>query len=119
MASLRKQTGTREGYKLEWRDSNKRRHVLWLGKLSQKSADTFKRHVNELIDASEAGRTPNPETEKWLRSRDIDARIRKKLTEKGLAEAQNEKLGTDAGMFLDAYCAAYIAGRDDCKPGTL
>ena len=44
---------------------------------------------------------------------------RNKLIEKGLAEAQNAKLGTDAGMFLGAYCEAYIEGRTDCKPGTL
>jgi len=118
MASMRKQTGTREGYKIEWRDSNKRRQMIWLGKRAKKSAETFNRHIVELLDAKAAGRRPDPQTETWLRSRELDTRIRNKLIEKGLAEPQSEKLGTDAGTFLGPYCESYIAGRDDCKAGT-
>ena len=51
MASLHKQTGDRPGYKIRWRDSSKQPRALWLGDVSKRSADTYFRHVCELIDA--------------------------------------------------------------------
>lgn len=119
MASLNYENGDRQGYKLRWRDPRKRQRVIWLGDVSKKSAATYLRHISELIDAQTAGRQPQPETEKWLRSKQINSRVRSKLTEYGLAEPENEKLGTDAGTYLGPYCDSYIAGRTDCKQGTL
>ncbi len=119
MASLNYENGDRQGYKLRWRDPRKRQRVIWLGDVSKKSAATYLRHISELIDAQAAGRQPQPETEKWLRSKQINSRVRSKLTEYALAEPENEKLGTDAGTYLGPYCDSYIAGRTDCKQGTL
>ena len=93
--------------------------MIWLGDVSKKSSRTYRRHTSELIDGQAAGRQPQPETEKWLRSKQINSRVRSKLTEYALAEPENQKLGTDAGTYPGPYCESYIAGRTDCKPGTL
>ena len=77
------------------------------------------RHVSELIDATEAGPRPEPKAELWLRSNNLNSRIRGKLTEFGLAEPENEKLGTEAGKYLGAFCQSYVDSRTDCKAGTL
>ncbi|MGI9466602.1 MAG: hypothetical protein ACR2OA_05725, partial [Rubripirellula sp.] len=76
MASLNYENGDRQGYKLRWRDPRKRQRVIWLGDVSKKSAATYLRHISELIDAQAAGRQPQPETEKWLRSKQINSRVR-------------------------------------------
>ena len=106
-------------YKIRWRDTQQRQQILYIGKASKKSANEYLRHVSELIDATEAGRRPEPETELWLRSNNLNSRIRGKLTEFGLAEPENEKLGTEAGKYLGAFCQSYVDSRTDCKAGTL
>ena len=58
MASLHKENGDRQGYKIRWRDSRKRQRAIWQGKVSKKSAATYLRHISELIDAQGDNRNP-------------------------------------------------------------
>lgn len=68
MSSLTYETKTRTGYRLRSYDAadSRRRHSIWLGDISQREAETIKRHVEAVIESQQLG-TPMPgETQRWL-----------------------------------------------------
>jgi len=116
MASLHRQKGKRPGFKVRWRDSEGKQKALWLGNVSQRSADTFFRHLSELISAKSAGVPPAADSEAW--AAELTGRLRKRLVQLGLAEPERARALSDAGRKLGPFVDAYIAGRTDIKPRT-
>ena len=77
MASLTKETRNgKSRYRLSFYDKDNRRRFIRLGS-SQKSADTTRVHVDELVDAAIAGRPVTRATELWLQK--IGAKLHEKL----------------------------------------
>jgi len=116
MASLHKQKGDRPGFKIRWRDDTGAQRALWLGDVSQRSADTIFRHVSELIAASAAGVAPDAKSQQW--ANELSGRLRQRLVEYGLADPERPQAKTDAGRKLGAFVDAYIEGRTDIGGGT-
>ena len=117
MASLHRQKGDRPGFKVRWRDPNGETRVLWLGKMSQRSADTMFRNLRELIRANAAKVRPDGPAEAWAFS--LTGRIRKRLAELGLVAGEQKRRSEDSGRFLGPFVDDYIAQRTDAKPSTV
>ncbi len=110
MASIStdKKTGNRY---IQFTDSGKRRSI-WLGKMHKRTAESWKRHIEELIAARNEGRSPFQETTEWL-GRVSDSRHRK-LARVGLVQNRAAVEATLLGPFLSEYRAK----RTDVKSGT-
>lgn len=116
MASLHKQSGSRPGYKLRFRDGSGRQRVLWLGNVSKRNADNVARHVSELVRANHAGVAPDVDSAKW--ANELTGRLRERLAVWGLVAAERRQVTGDAVRLVGPYFDAYIASRTDLKPTT-
>ena len=79
MASLIHESGSRTGYRLQSYDAadSRRRHSIWLGEISEREAETIKRHIEAVVESQKLG-TPMPgETQRWLAK--ITDGLRRKL----------------------------------------
>lgn len=117
MASLAKESD--RGYvcwrlRFFLRDSRK---SLRLGKISKRAAEEIKRHVCELIRASETGIPPSVDTVKWAMT--VDPKIQKQLVQWELCDPVSPKIQTDAGRLLAAYLDKYIEERTDFRPNSV
>ncbi len=81
-----------------------------LGKISQRQAETIKRHVEQLVASIITRTSPPDETSHWLAG--VESTLRDRLAAVGLAEKRDR-------LFLGAYLKDYIASRTDAKPNTL
>jgi integrase len=90
------------------------RPMIYLGKVSDRFADTVLRHVEDLVSARAGGMSPAPATAKWLTT--IDAALSQKLADAGLIDAPADS--SPAATKLDAFIADYLATRSDLKPST-
>ena len=92
-----------------------KRKTLRLGKARQRTVDTIKTHVEELLEAYGNGRTPYDETQAWLKKvATTSPKLYEKLANLGLAPKRKAPEQTTLGAFLDSY----IGGRSDVKGGT-
>ena len=108
MASISCEPGGRRTIQFVGAD-NKRRSIR-LGKVSQKTAETVKGHVEQLNAAKIVPDSAVPDaTARWVRS--LDAKLSAKLAKVGLI--QRRKVAT-----LQAFITDYIASRVDVKPAT-
>ena len=85
------------------------RKPIRLGKMSMKSARTVKDHVEELIGARNANRTPADETTRWIGKATNE--MLSKLAAIGLVEER-------VSVSLEAFIDGYVEGRHDIKPRT-
>src|SRR3954471_2845892 len=91
------------------------RKTVRLGKARQRSIDTIKTHVEELLESHNMGRTPYEETQSWLKKINVKSpKLYEKLAILGLAPKRKQPQQTTLGAFL----ASYIKGRSDVKGGT-
>lgn len=90
--------------------ADSKRRTIRLGKVSQKSAETVRGHVEQLNSARIIPGTVVPDaTARWVR--DLEGALSVKLAKVGLV--QRRKVAT-----LQAFITEYITGRVDVKPAT-
>ncbi len=95
---------------IQFNGADCRRRTIRLGKVSQKSAEVVKRHVEHLNSAKIIPGTVVPdETARWVR--DLDKALAAKLAKVGLI--QRRKSAT-----LQAFITEYVSSRVDVKPAT-
>jgi len=89
---------------------DRKRRTVRLGKASRKSADTARRHIEQLNTARTIpGATVPDETARWVR--DLEAVLFDKLVAVGLVRQRK-------AVALQAFITDYIAHRTDVKPAT-
>lgn len=92
-----------------------KRKTVRLGKARQRTIDTIKTHVEELLEAYGSGRTVYDETQAWLKKINAtNPKLYEKLAGHGLAPKRKAPQLVLLGAFLDGY----IKGRSDVKGGT-
>ncbi len=110
MASLHQQKGDRPGWKIRYRDEEKRPRVIWVGDASKKHAAEVFRHVDALVSAKLLGMRPDPANLAWARG--ADPRLRERLETLGLIDAAT---ATVQPRTVLAYMRTYITSRTDWK----
>lgn len=110
MAFLTEQKGDRPGWKIRFRDQEKRQRVIWLGKCSKRKADDALRHVHELLTAKTLNSKIDEKTIQWANR--AEGRLRDRLLALGLLDVATAKAKP---RTVIAYMRAYIAERTDWK----
>ncbi len=108
MASISKEPNGRRTIQFVAADGKRR--SIRLGKVSQRTAEGVKVHVENLATAAMTGHGLPDETAVWLTER--DAVMLKKLSAVGLIPER-------ATSALDSFLERYFARRNDVKPTTL
>lgn len=109
MASLHKQTGSRPGYKLRFRDSSKRQRILWLGDVSKRSANEIMRHVTELAESHGRNVKPDVVSVEW--GNNLTGRLRQKLAEWGYVAPERET--RPSSLVCSEFFESYIQSKTD------
>ncbi|EMI17381.1 phage integrase family protein [Rhodopirellula maiorica SM1] len=116
MASLRFEDDRgRQGWRLQFRDVEKRNRTIWLGNVPEWNAQQVKQHVEHLLDRVKKGQPPEMVTADWLGTLDKD--FRNKLAKCGLCETVEKRVARV--LTMAAWLDEYFAERTDIKPGTL
>lgn len=84
---------------------NGKRSMIYLGRVSDRIANTIKMHVEELVSTKAGGLAPAPATAKWLTT--IAPALSQKLADVGLIDAPSENVA----VTLDAFLTDYLATR--------
>ena len=74
------------GKRIQYFDADERRRALRLGSLPERSAQSIKARIEELVSVKHYGGTLTEDTAKWLR--DCPAKLHRKLVKLGLAQAR-------------------------------
>lgn len=107
MASL--STDAQGGRTIQFTDRRRKRKTIRLGQVPLKDARAIKLRVEQLIAATLAGTSIDPDAARWLKG--ISKQLREKLVKVGLAHAQESAA---LGPFLERYASARV----DVKPAT-
>src|SRR5262245_56670897 len=91
---------------------NKKPCMVYLGRVSDRFAQTVKLHVEELLSTKAGGMAPAPATAKWITT--IDPALSQKLADAGLID---EAADDSPAATLDAFITDYI-DKLNIKPGT-
>ena len=87
MASLTLVTsGTRLGYRLQFRTKEQRKRSIWLGGISKRDATKFQSNLESLIESSRVNTTPDARILEWVNG--IDERFKTALAQYGLIPQQ-------------------------------
>lgn len=89
-----------------------KRRSIYLGRVSQRQALSFKTHVEQIVNALDFKMAVPNDTAKWLW--DISAKLHGKLAAAELVAPRDA-----AGLSIRDYFDAYIAKRTDLKPRTI
>ena len=89
-----------------------RRRSISLAGEKKRTIDNVKGHVEELVAAQKAARSPYDETNEWLGR--IGVQLHKKLARAGLVPKREEAERATLAVFLDSY----LAKRTDIKRST-
>jgi integrase len=108
MASISQETNGR--WKIQFSYPVGKRHTVRLGNLTGRMAETYKRQIEQLLNAAWSGEPVKPETARWIA--DLNDRIRDRLARAGLVRQVSSAILAD---FIDSY----VAGRTDLKPRTI
>src|SRR5438128_1990810 len=93
-------------------DDDGKRQTIWLGKVSESSAQDIKLRVEGILQARLLNRSLDPSVAKWLR--DLKPKMAAKLARVGLIEAPGAKGANKLGPFL----VSYFTKRTDVKEST-
>ncbi|MCR9293331.1 MAG: tyrosine-type recombinase/integrase [bacterium] len=119
MASLRfERNGKREGYRLQFYGTDKRKRSIWLGELTKKQAQAWQAQVEHLLSSRGSGSAIRPHTAAWLG--ELSEAYVAKLVTAGLIdppEPQTEP--APCCPTLAAFCEAFIASKRTAKDSTL
>ncbi len=110
MASLHEQRGNRPGWKIRYRDTDKRPKVIWIGDLTKKAAAEVFRRIDSLITNRLNGLEPARADLTWASS--IDRRLAMRLAELRLID---EQVLANLPKTVLEYMRAYIDSRHDWK----
>uniref|UniRef100_A0A7C2NT85 Site-specific integrase n=1 Tax=Schlesneria paludicola TaxID=360056 RepID=A0A7C2NT85_9PLAN len=91
---------------------DRRRRTIRLGKCPKRDADTFARHVENILSAARSRNAVEPTTADWLG--EIPDAIHEKLVAAELVKPRRNAASVQLGRFLDSY----LAKRADLKGGT-
>jgi integrase len=97
-------------------DGGKVRRSIRPGKMSKRTAEGIKAHVEHLVAAKASGQPLNPATADWLA--EIDADLYGRLARVGLIEAR-EAVTVEEEPTLATFTNAYINSRQGAKPNTI
>jgi hypothetical protein len=111
MASIANDPGGRR--RILFVDKNSDRKVIWLGKVSKRTAEEVKTKVESINTAAIAGHSIDGETAEWLGK--IGDAFHDKLAKAGLVTPRAPAVKQAA---LKDFLEGYIAGRTDVKPRT-
>ncbi|TWU45551.1 hypothetical protein Q31b_07250 [Novipirellula aureliae] len=115
MASLRLEDDRgRKGYRLQFRDAEKRNRTIWLGDVPEWKAQEVKEHVEHLLDQVKKKRPPEMATADWLGG--INDDLRNKLARCGLCESVAKRVAKV--LTLEKWIDEYIGERQDVKAST-
>lgn len=115
MASVRFESDRgRKGWRLQFRDGEKRNRSIWLGNVPDYTAQETKAHVEHLVAAVKRGRPPELATADWLEK--VDDTLRDKLAGCGLVESVAKR--ASRVLTLAQWVDEYIASRSDVKAPT-
>ncbi|PAY19120.1 integrase [Rhodopirellula sp. SM50] len=114
MASLRFEAA-KNGWRLQFRDCEKRNRSMWLGDIPEWSAQEIKEHVEHLLSRVPRGQPPELATSNWLAG--INDELRNKMARCGLVESVVQREARV--LTIAAWLTEYFAERTDVKPGTL
>ena len=89
-----------------------RRPTIRLGKVSQRTAESIKYRVEQLLERLTYKQPMDTDLAQWVAS--VEVRLARKLAKVGLIAAPEAKATTTLGPFLQTY----IDGRADLKPAT-
>ncbi len=113
MASLSHDTKA-NGYRLSFRDGEKRKRSIWLSGVLESKAIEWKRHVEHLLEVAELEEPPSKVTSAWIKGLKDDEH--NKLASVGLVESRQVRVRQS--MTLAKWCDTYIAERKDVKANT-
>ena len=98
--------------RIQFSEPDGTRPSIWLGKVSQRTAEGIKLRVERLIEAKRMHRPHEPEMLDWLEG--LDDELAGKLAGVGLIEPRESLGASTLALFLDGY----IASRTDVKGDT-
>ena len=104
----------KNGWRLQFRDLEKRKRSIWLGDVRESEAQDAKEHVEHLLDRVGKGRPPEKPTADWLDG--AGKKYRDKLAKSGLVESTTKRKARD--LTLAAWIDEYFAERTDAKGST-
>lgn len=113
MASITKQANGRR--EVQFVGTDGKRRTLRLGRVDQKTAETFRVRIEEIMAARVTGDAISPFTAQWLRG--LSDQFHDRFVRAGLCATRVREISTD--MSLKAALEAFIIRRDDVKPVTL
>lgn len=99
--------------------AGRKRKAVRLGVVTDKEADDYKEHIEEMIAAGRLKRNPSPPTRVWLDK--LDDTMHARLAAVGLVEERKPAatLESIAGPTLGVFLSGYLKSRPDVKPGTM
>ncbi|MGB7347313.1 MAG: tyrosine-type recombinase/integrase [Pirellulaceae bacterium] len=113
MASINYES-KKNGWRLQFRDLEKRKRSIWLGGVRESEAQDTKEHVEHLLERVGKGRPPELATAEWLDGQ--GKKYRNKLSKCGLVESTTQRVARD--LTLSAWMDEYFAERTDAKTST-
>jgi len=115
MASLRFENDRgRKGWRLRFRDKEKRQRVIWLGEVAEHFAKETKAHVEHLVAMTKRGLPSDSTTVDWLTRQNTD--LRNKLAKVGLCDSVESLRSRE--ISLVEWIDTYISERSDVSPNT-
>jgi integrase len=110
MASLnREPTGS---WRIQFDSPDGRRRTIRLGKLTRRTAEQVKVHIERLLESKRTGVPVDPATIQWLGT--IDESLQRRLERAGLIETRNQ-----GSLTIGRWCTDYIGSRTDLAPRTV
>lgn len=113
MASINYES-KKSGWRLQFRDLEKRKRSIWLGDVRESEAQDIREHVVHLLERVANERPPEMATAKWLDG--SGKKYRNKLAKCGLVESTTERVARD--LTLSAWIDEFFAERTDAKVST-
>ena len=110
VASLHEQKGDRPGWKVRYRDVDKRPKVIWLGSLPKKKANDVFRRIDSLVTCQLNGLPPDRSDEVWVRG--VDRRLATRLAALGLVDGS---VLSELPTTIIGFMRSYIKSRTDWK----
>ena len=107
MASIVNDPGGRR--RIQFVSADRKRRTIYLGRMSMRSAEAIKRHVEELNSSITAGVSPSVDTGRWLKQ--VEKAIHDKLVLVGLVQRRED-------ASLAGFTQSYLSSRVDIKPRT-
>ncbi len=98
-------------YRVQFYDLTRKRHSIWLGRVSNQVAKEVAGHIENLVDAAKHSTTVPAKTLAWLRQ-EASENVVKRLADAGLCRSRE-------CSTLGAFINAYIGSREDASENTI